>query len=157
MVAAALAAAACGGKEAARSDTAVTTAQSSASPGTPTPECPRTGHWSACHIRKRLEQSGLAPRDTSSLADLPELGTRPTTIMLGNAGLAYYLFADSTARRTAAARLDTVRFIPQSKPLSMRNEATLIQNDNALVILLSRNEHQRERVADAITAGAPQP
>jgi hypothetical protein len=39
----------------------------------------------------------------------------------------------------------------------MKAETTLIENDNALVLLFSQNEHQRERVADAITAGPPQP
>ncbi len=125
--------------------------------GTPGSECPRTGHWSSCQLRKRLESAGLAPRDTTEIADLPDLGVKPVMIMLGNAGLGYYLFADTLARHQAASRLDTMRFIPQSKSLTMRNELTRIENDNALAILVSRNEHQRERVADAITAGAPQP
>ena len=39
----------------------------------------------------------------------------------------------------------------------MKSETTVIQSDNVLVLLFSKNEHQRERVADAITAGPPQP
>jgi hypothetical protein len=108
-------------------------------------------------MKRRLEQSGLAPRDTGAIGDLPSLQVKPTLVMLGNAGLAYYLFEDTTARHRAAATLDTLRYIPQTKSLSMHNEATRIENDNALAILFSRNEHQRERVADAITAGPPQP
>ena len=127
------------------------------STGRAAPDCPRTGHWSACQIKKRLEQSGLAPRDTSALSELPALAVKPAMLMLGNAGLAFYLYPDSMARHQAAAALDTLRVIPQSKSLTMRNELTRIENDNVLVILVSRNEHQRERVADAITAGPPQP
>jgi hypothetical protein len=149
---------ACGKEKAALKDSVpVATSTSPATPAAGAPDCPRTGHWTVCQLRKRLEQAGLAPRDTTTIGDLPSLDVKPTLLMLGNAGLAYYLFADTTARNRAAATLDTSRYIVQTKPLSMRNEATRIENDNALAILLSRNEHQRERVADAITAGPPQP
>lgn len=122
------------------------------------PACPRTGHWSDCQLRLRLEQSGLAPRTThDKVGDLPSLSVPATTLMLGNAGLAYYVFSDTLLRHGAAASLDTVHFIPQSKPLTMHGETTVIQNDNLLVLLFSHNEHQRERVSDAVTAGAPQP
>ena len=120
--------------------------------------CPRTGHWGDCQMRARLAQSGLAPRSTSErVGDLPSLDVKPVTMMLGNAGLAVYFFPDSVSRHRAAATLDTSKFIAQTRPVSMKAETTLIENDNVLVLLFSRNEHQRERVADAITAGAPQP
>jgi hypothetical protein len=120
--------------------------------------CPRTGHWSECQIKTRLEQSGLAPRATTEkVGDLPTVSGKPLTYMLGNAGLAVYLYSDSSARHAAAAKLDTAKFIPPSREVSMLGEGTAIQSDNVLVLLFSRNEHQRERVADAITAGPPQP
>jgi hypothetical protein len=120
--------------------------------------CPRTGHWGDCQLRARLGQSGLAPRSTSEkVGDLPSLPIKPTTLMLGNAGVAFYLFPDTLSRRRAAATLDTAKFIPQTRPVSMKAETTVIENDNVLVLLFSKNEHQRERVADAVTAGPPQP
>ncbi|MBC7671095.1 MAG: hypothetical protein H7247_01635 [Polaromonas sp.] len=82
---------------------------------------------------------------------------KPTILTLGNAALAYYLYADTVARHAAAMGLDTTRYIPETRPVSMKSETTLIQSDNVLVLLFSKNEHQRERVADAITAGPPQP
>ena len=122
------------------------------------PLCPRTGHWSECTVRIRLDQSGLAPQSGSDrIGDLPALTVKPTILTLGNAGLAYYLYADTVARHTAARGLDSTRFIPQTSPVSMKSETTVIQSDNVLVLLFSKNEHQRERVADAITAGPPQP
>lgn len=120
--------------------------------------CPRTGHWGDCQLRARLGESGLAPRSTSEkVGDLPTLPSKPTLLMLGNAGVAFYLFPDTLARHSAAATLDTAKFIPQTRPVSMKSETTLIENDNVLVLLFSKNEHQRERVADAVTAGPPQP
>jgi hypothetical protein len=120
--------------------------------------CPRTGHWGDCQIRASLAQAGLAPRSTSEkVGDLPLLDVKPVTLMLGNAGVAVYFFADTMSRHRAAATLDTAKFIAQTRAVSMKAETTRIENDNVLVLLFSRNEHQRERVADAITAGAPQP
>ena len=148
----------CGRGKAALKDSAVATAApATAAPGSG-PMCPRTGHWSECTVRIRLDQSGLAPQTgADKLGDLPKLAPKPITLTIGNAGIAYYLFADTVARRAAAATLDTGRYIVQTRPISMKNETTLIENDNVLLLLFSKNEHQRERVADAITAGPPQP
>ncbi len=151
--------AACGrGKPPAADSSSAASASSAGASQVSSGTCPRTGHWGDCQLRARLEQSGLAPRSTTDkLGDLPSLAAKPVTLMLGNAGLAAYFFADTMSRHRAAAALDTAKFIPQTRSISMKAETTLIENDNALVLLFSRNEHQRERVADAITAGAPQP
>jgi hypothetical protein len=121
------------------------------------PACPGTGHWSECQVFARLDQSGVAPRRDSVLAGLPNVGVKPTTYMIGNNRLAIYLFPDTTSRARAAQTLDTLHFISPSASLSMRGEATAIQNDNLLGILFSRIDQQRERVSDALMAGAPQP
>jgi hypothetical protein len=109
-------------------------------------------------MRRRLDQSGLAPLSTTEkVGDLPQLPGTPFTLRLGNAAIAVYFYPDSMARRAASATLDTAKFISQLRPVSMHKETTLIENDNALALLFSQNEHQRERVSDAITAGPPQP
>jgi hypothetical protein len=171
-VAALLAATACGreragGHEAGVGDSSAATSGTAAgamgaargSSGGPAGDCPRTGHWSACQVRRRLEQAGLAPQPTDTLKDLhlPAVGAAPAVYTVGTAPLAIYLFADSSSRNRAARGLDTTRFIPQSRELSIRGEATAIQNDNLLAILFSRRDQQRERVADALSAGPPQP
>ena len=140
------------------SDTAAAPQAATAASAGAAPLCPRTGHWSECTVRIRLDQSGLAPQSGSDkIGDLPALSVKPTILTLGNAALAFYLYADTVARHAAATGLDTTRYIPQTQPVSMKSETTLIQGDNVLVLLFSKNEHQRERVADAITAGPPQP
>ena len=122
------------------------------------PLCQRTGHWSECTVRIRLDQSGLAPQSgADKLGDLPTFAPKPITLTVGTSGIAYYIFPDSMTRHAAAAGLDTSHFIAQTRPVSMKNETTLIENDNVLLLLFSRNEHQRERVADVITGGPPQP
>ena len=128
----------------------------SAMPSASRPACERTGHWIPCQVRQRLERSGLAPRDTSA-SDLPALGPAPAVFRLGKGSLAVYLFADSTTRARAATKLDTVTFVGSERPLTMLSRATVIQNDNLLALLYSKNEQQRERVSDALMAGPPQP
>ncbi len=121
------------------------------------PICPGTGHWTSCAVLKRLESAGVAPQAAASLPDLPPLGPPPMQDTVGRSGLAIYLFADSAARATAGRTLDTLHFVSAARALTMRGETTAIQSDNLLALLFSRNEQQRERVSDALTAGPPQP
>lgn len=153
--------AACGGSKdggTADSPAATATATTTVPGGGAADGCPRTGHWSECQVKRRLEQSGLAPRDAKDeIEGLPTLDVTPVTMMIGSANAALYVFPDTMARRRAANGLDTLTFIAYPKPVGMRREGTVIQNDNLLLVLFSFNDHQRERVSDAITAGAPQP
>jgi hypothetical protein len=150
---------ACGRAKSPAADTAVAATSNAPAAGAPAgPTCARTGHWTECQIRIRLDQSGLAPaKAEKSVGDLPKIEGSPLVMMVGNAGLAVYLYTDTVARHRAGAALDTLQFIPQTKTVGIRGEATVIQNDNLLALLFSKNDHQRERVADAITAGPSQP
>jgi hypothetical protein len=131
-----------------------TNASSNADPRKPA--CPRTGHWVDCQVRERLVRSGLAPRDTSR-DELPALGPTPAVLRLGRGALAVYLFADSATRARAATRLDSVKYVRAPNPLTMLSTATVIENDNLLALLFSKNDQQIERVSDALMAGPPQP
>ena len=118
--------------------------------------CPRTGHWIDCQVRERLTRSGLAPHDTTREA-LPSLGPAPLVFRLGKGGLAVYLFTDSAARARAATTLDTVKYVRAERGPTVLSQALVIENDNVLGLLFSKNEQQIERVSDALTAGPPQP
>ena len=118
--------------------------------------CPKTGHWIECQVRERLTRSGLAPHDTTREA-LPSLGPAPFVYRLGRGGLAVYLFPDSNARLRAARTLDTVKYVRAPGAPTMVSQAMVIENDNLLGLLFSKNDQQIERVSDALTAGAPQP
>ena len=106
-----------------------------------------------------LDRAGLAPRHDSSqtvvtVAPLTQSGTR---LLIGSAELDVFVYADSNARRRDESRLDKTTFIEATDEPTLRGEPTLIRNDNLLAVLRSRNDHQRERVSDALSAGAPQP
>jgi hypothetical protein len=71
--------------------------------------------------------------------------------------LVVYLFADSASRSRASRQLDSTKYVADTLPLTIQSQATVVQNDNLLALLFGKNEHQRERVSDALTAGPPQP
>ena len=118
--------------------------------------CPATGLWSQCAIVERLDRSGLAPRvDSTVQVDEPPLTARGFLVRIGRSDLEVFLYDDPAARERDQARLDSTRYVPYTEPPTMAQQPTLIASANALAILHSMNSHQRERVGDAITAGAP--
>jgi hypothetical protein len=155
--------AACGGdapRDDARAPDATVGPVASAPPGpadsATKPACPATGLWSRCAILERLDRSGLAPQlDSSATATEPPLQARGFVVRVGRGELEVYLYPDVAARERDQARLDRARYADYTAPLTMDRQPTLIASGNALAILMSLNTHLRERVGDAITAGAP--
>jgi hypothetical protein len=121
------------------------------------PACPATGRWSECAVIERLERAGLIPRrDSAPVAEAP-LTPRGFRLTLGNAQLEVYLYPTASELRRELAQVDTTRYLGYTEAVSMQELPTLIRNENLVAILHSRNDHQRERIGDALTAGPPQP
>ncbi|MHB0950193.1 MAG: hypothetical protein ACYC4J_14205 [Gemmatimonadaceae bacterium] len=120
------------------------------------PGCSYTGRWDLCTITERLDHSGLAPQPATDSAPHPALGAPAAVWTLGNARLLAFVYPDKGAREVAQKRLKTGQYLTPEVEVGMNDLPTLIASDNLLALLYSRNEHQRERVADAITAGPPQ-
>ena len=87
----------------------------------------------------------------------PPLTPRGQLLRVGSGELELYVFADAKTREGEEAKLDREKYATHTAALGMRPLPTLITSSNLIAILHSRNEHLRERVADAITAGPPQP
>lgn len=121
------------------------------------PECPATGQWAECSVFERLDRSGLAPRRDSSGATEPPLTPKGLLFKVGTSDLELYLYGSAAEREQAEAALDRTKYVEYPAPLTAKREPTLIRSANLIAILRSRNDHQRERVSDAITAGPPQP
>lgn len=119
--------------------------------------CPRDGRWHECSLLDRLDRAGLAPRRDSGAVAETTLSERGILVRLGSAELELFLYPDSTARAADERRLDKSDLVEAGTPYTIRHERTLIRSANLLALLKSLNDHQRERVADAITAGPPQP
>jgi hypothetical protein len=119
--------------------------------------CRPTGEWSACHVFDRLDRAGLAPRRDSTIATEPPLTPTGAQLLVGSATLELYLYPDVRTREREQGKLDRSKYVSFDAPLMGGAQFTLISNTNLIAILHSRNDHLRERVADAITAGPPQP
>jgi hypothetical protein len=120
--------------------------------------CPPTGLWAECSILYRLERSGLVPHvDSSAKPQAKELTGKPLIMKLGQATLELYIYPDSNARIADGKKLDRAHLIDAAAQQTIERERTLIESANIIGLLTSLNSHQRERVSDALTAGAPQP
>lgn len=75
---------------------------------------------------------------------------------VGSAELDVFLYGDAAARQRDERRLDRKQYVEPGEEPSMRREPTIIRSANLLALLRSINGRQRERVADALTAGPPQ-
>ena len=120
--------------------------------------CPANGAWAECSVVYRLERAGLAPKvDSAAKPEDGALGGQPLVIKIGlNARLEVHLYADTASRVAATTTLDRTQFVNGTQPQTIKRERTLIESANLVALLTSINTHQRERVADALTAGPPQ-
>lgn len=152
-----LALAGCRDREAPPSERARPAAQVNAVPAAVNGPCPADGRWAVCSVMQRLDRAGLAPRRDSGTLVVDPLTQPAIRVHIGRSEMEIVLYPDSAAQARDAARLDASRYVSAAAPPTLRGEATLIRSANLLAILHSRDDHQRERVSDALTAGPPQP
>ena len=142
-----------------KTDSVVVQRTVGAAPGGP--GCPATGLWARCSVLYRLDRAGIAPHlDSTETVEEKVLhaGTEAFVIKFGlNSRLEVFLYPDSAARLADGKKLDRTKLIDGTAPQTINRERTLIENANLLGLLTSLNERLRERVSDALTAGAPQP
>jgi len=121
------------------------------------PPCPADGLWHECSLLERLDRSGLAPRKDSAAVTGSPLRQPGMLIHLGSAELEVFIYPDEASRVADEAKLPKGDFVEAGQPYTMRHERTIIRSANVIALLKSLRDRQRERVADAIMAGAPQP
>ena len=121
--------------------------------------CPATGYWAKCSVLYRLDRAGLAPHlDSTATAEEKSLSGISFVVKIGaSARLEVFLYPDSAARIADEKKLDKSKLVAATAPQTILRERSLIENANLVGLLTSINDHQRERVSDALTAGPPQP
>ena len=121
--------------------------------------CPATGYWAQCSVLHSLDRAGLAPHlDSTATPDEKALSGSAFVVKIGStARLEVFLYPDSVARLADEKRLDRSKLVGATAPQTILRERTLIENANLVGLLTSINDHQRERVSDALTVGPPQP
>lgn len=121
--------------------------------------CPPTGLWAECSVIDRLDRAGLVPRRDTSVngVDTPPLTLKGTRLKVSRADLDIFVYRDEAARTRESRLLDPTKYLAFDAAQTMQPLPTLIVSANLIAVLHSRNDHLRERVADAIMAGPPQP
>jgi hypothetical protein len=103
----------------------------------------------------------LAPSvDSSAKVEEKSIGNgaKSFVVKIGkNARLDVFLYSDSAVRIADEQKLDRTQFVAPGAEQTIKRERTLIENANLVGLLTSINGHQRDRVADALMAGPPQP
>ena len=151
---------ACGDAKTKTSPDTVAAVTASVPANSGTPGCQPTGQWAQCSVMYSLERAGIAPKlDSADTKPEEQLLTgRMFAVKIGaTARLEVYLYPDSAARIADERKLDRTRFVSDSGEQTIKRERTLIESANLVALLNSLNSHQRQRVADAITVGPPQP
>jgi hypothetical protein len=120
--------------------------------------CPRTGQWALCSVEKRLEQSGFVLRK-AVLSGPKRAGfsVTPTTYLLGSAKLEVFVYPDEKSLARDWAALDTLRASPRGTTTAWEAPPTLVRSANLAALFLSDSPEKSDRLALALTAGAPQP
>jgi hypothetical protein len=107
-------------------------------------------------VVERLERSGLAPRFKDSVTRA-SFAVPGAVYRLGRAELELFLYEDTLRLKRDVAAMDTLRVAPAGQTGSWPVPPRLLRSGNLLGVLLTLNDRQAERVALALTAGAPQP
>jgi len=106
----------------------------------------------------RITRAGLVPKvDSGGPIHEPGLTQPGVLARLGPySELELFVYADSSARIADESKLSKSEFVFGDAPQTMKHERIVIESANALVILKTLNDLQRERVTNAVMAGPPQ-
>jgi hypothetical protein len=152
--------AACGG-DPDRAASATDTTQPVLAAREPAPgdtSCPANGLWARCSVIKGIERAGLNSHADSAkdVAEQP-LSISGFELPLSRGTVRFFIYADSNSRRRDQARLDSTLFVKPPREPGLRGERTLAASANLLALIDVANSRNRERIANAVLAGPPQP
>ena len=132
------------------------TAAASPAPGDTT--CPANGLWARCSAIKSIDRAGLNTHaDSAKVVTEESLSIPGFELPISRGKVRFFLYADSNSRRRDQRRLDSTRFVIPPREPGLRGERVLIPSANLLVLMDVANSRNRERIANALMAGPPQP
>ena len=156
-------AAACGGGNSAKVDTAVSTPVAAVMPRPATPSdsaCPRDGTWKQCALEDRVVKSGLAFKPAGDSMKVSYLRVPGVRYKIGlTASMVAFFYADTLAAAKDVTALDRFRLTPRGDTIGAWKSvpSDVIWSGNLVAVLFDASPTQMERLRLTITAGAPQP
>ncbi|MBM4193298.1 MAG: hypothetical protein FJ202_02820 [Gemmatimonadetes bacterium] len=121
------------------------------------PSTPSTGQWTDAALAKRFVDAGLAPQRIDTAKARAFMGVPVHAFSLGVARVDAYIYADSTARAAAVAKLDPISAAPAGQPSPWGVPRELVIHNNLFAVVVGGTDRQRERIATAIAAGLASP
>jgi hypothetical protein len=129
-----------------------------ASPATIASGCPHTGRWALCNVESRLRQAGFVVKlKPGESPERPGFTVKPVVYGVGRGRLEVFVYDDEAALERDMAKMDTVRVAPPGANATWETPPVLIRSGNLAAVFLTDSPQQAERLALALTAGAPQP
>ena len=153
-----LAACSGGGKEAAPGVDTTQPIAAAPIPAAGDTTCPATGLWARCSAIKSIDRAGLNTHaDSSKDVTEPKLSIPGFELPISRGKVRFFIYADSNSRRRDQMKLDSAMFVIPPREPGLRGERVLIPSANLLVLMDVANSRNRERIANALMAGPPQP
>ena len=120
--------------------------------------CPANGLWARCSAIKAIDRAGLNTH-ADSAKDVREdaLSIPGFELPISRGRVRFFVYADSGSRRRDQMKLDSTRYVIPPREPGLRGERVLIPSANLLVLMDVGNSRNRERIANALMAGPPQP
>jgi hypothetical protein len=87
----------------------------------------------------------------------PGFTVTPVVYGVGRGRLEVFIYDDEAALERDIAKMDTVRVAPIGATATWETPPLLIRSGNLAAVFLTDSPQQAERLALALTAGAPQP
>ena len=145
-----------GSRKSAAADTMPIVAATPPAPGDTA--CPATGQWARCSVLKSIERAGLnSHADSAKDVTEPPLSIGGVELPIGHGEIRVFLYADSGSRKRDRAKLDPKQFVLPHQQPGFARERTIVESANLLVLMNVLNSLSRERIANALMAGPPQP
>lgn len=139
-------------------DTSGHLASGTASTTTKRSTCPPTGLWALCSVQKRLERAGFVLIKLPDTARQPAgFRIRPISYKVGRSTLEVFLYQDEKSLEKDWTQLDSATASPRGAAPAWSAPATLVRSANLAAVFLTESAEEAERLALALTAGAPQP
>src|SRR6202165_4930872 len=134
------------------------TASSAVTASGKTNPCPRTGRWALCSLEKRLKQSGfVVKRVVGEAPRRAGFSVAPAVYSVGHSRLEVFVYPDEAALAKDIASIDTLTASPRGRPSVWETTPMFVRSANLAAVFLTDSPVQAERLALAITAGAPPP
>lgn len=109
--------------------------------------------WSLAALSARLRGAGLTADVAGGTVRQPFMSVAGTLLLVGDAEVQAYIYADALARARDTDQLDTARVAPPNTMITWTAPPTLVIDNNLALIVLARDRALARRIRNAVRVG----